>query len=240
MQANTRKLLFGIVLALTCAATCVAAPLPKDEKAFLAAMSLDEFKTVAYQDVAGARVDFDKFYDAVAAGKSFNMTKDLERSTATLTLTKKTTVKPDTSLVKRGDRLPEPSLRDLNGRAINLHARANRPLLMNFFFAACTPCIQETPTLNAFAKSHQDTDVIAVTFDDAADARKYVAKHGFAWPISAEAKAFIDKLGVKTYPTFAYVGKDGKLLGIAQSSQLPKQDDLTVADLETWIDKLAP
>jgi thiol-disulfide isomerase/thioredoxin len=237
------KINLALVATLLCTTASLAAA-PMDEQQFREMMGLEEYR-VSYRDDRGADVGFDKFQEGIKGGKGYTIIKDPEKSTAVFQVNNKprllvsSSVKaPDTVLVKRGERLPEASLRDLDGRVIGLHSRGSRPLLINFFFAACAPCITETPTLNTFAKQRKDIDVVAVTFDDPGTARKFVGRHGFEWPIVPDGQAFLDKLGIKSFPSFVYLGKDGKLLGISNGSEIGVKGVPTLAELDAWIGKL--
>jgi thiol-disulfide isomerase/thioredoxin len=237
------KISLALLAILLCTTASLAAP-PMDEQKFREMMGLEEYKA-SYRDVSGADVGYDKFQEALKDGTGYTIMKDSKKSTVVFQanneprlLVSSTVKAPDTVVVKRGEQLPEASLRDLDGRVVGLHSRGSRPLLINFFFAACAPCITETPTLNAFAKQRKDIDVVAVTFDDPATARKFGARHGFEWPIVADGQNFLDKLGIKSFPSFVYLGKDGKVLGISGGSDIGGRGIPTVAELDAWIGKL--
>ena len=238
------KIYLTLVATLLCATASVAAP-PMDEQKFREMMGLEEYKDVSYRDDGGAAIGFDKFQEGIKDGKNYLVRKNPAKSTAVVQIKDNlglsfvtTTLAPAAVLVKLGEQLPEASLRDLDGRVVGLHARGGRPLLMNFFFAACAPCITETPALNAFAKQRKDLEVVAVTFDDPATARKFVVKHGFEWRIVPDGQDFLDKMGINTFPSFAYLDKDGKVRGISRASDMGGKGDLTVAELDAWIRKL--
>jgi peroxiredoxin len=233
------KITLALIAILLCTTASLAAP-PMDEQKFREMMGLEEYQDVSFRDNSGADIGFDKFREGIKGGKGYSTMKNPAKSTAIVQIVDKPAPsRPDKILVKRGERMPEASLRDLDGGVVGLHSRGSRPLLINFFFAACAPCITETPALNAFARQRKDIDVVAITFDDPATARKYVVKHGFQWPIVPDGESFLDKVGIKTFPSFAYVGKDGKVLGISGASDIGEKGDLTVAKLDAWIGKLA-
>jgi hypothetical protein len=88
----------------------------------------------------------------------------------------------------------------------------------------------------AYVQKHPRQSVLAVTFDDAATARNFVAAHGFSWPVLVDGMAFHEAMGVNAYPTMALVGPDDRLLNMALSSKIEgKPDAMAVADLERWI-----
>jgi hypothetical protein len=59
----------------------------------------------------------------------------------------------------------------------------------------------------AYAKKHPRQSVLAVTFDDAATARYFVAAHGFSWPVLVDGMVLHAAVGVNAYPTMALLGR---------------------------------
>ena len=62
--------------------------------------------------------------------------------------------------------LPPFELRDLAGKRVNAASFKGKPTLINFYFAACVPCIREVEPLNRFAASRPGMNFLAMTFDD--------------------------------------------------------------------------
>lgn len=140
------------------------------------------------------------------------------------------------NMLKPGQPLPTFRLTDLDGHVIDNAALRGHVTLMNFFFATCAPCIQETPALTAYAKAHPQMHVLAVTFDDAKTGRDYVAAHHFSWPVLADGMDFIHAVGVNAYPQLALVGANGRLLDIRVSGSIHKGGGtVTPRDLDRWV-----
>lgn len=256
---ETRRMRGWLVLVVVALASAgFAAPAQKDGKGDTALDSLlkmegiDSSYAVTYRDVDGKAMTKADF---VAAVMQRHMTFDTEHDpsshTAGLRLNAvdavqsrelraqaaavgKTTAQNRT--LKLGQPLPAFRLADLDGREVDNAALRGHVTVMNFFFATCVPCIQETPALNAYAKAHPRMHVLAVTFDDAKASRDYVAARRFGWPVLADGMDFIQAMGVDTYPQLALVGADGRLLDIRLSSSIHQGGGtVTPQDLDRWV-----
>jgi len=139
-------------------------------------------------------------------------------------------------MIKPGKPLPPFRLATVGGGEVDNEALHGQPALINFFFAQCAGCVQETPALNAYASAHPHMRVLAVTFDDAATAAGYVKQRKFSWPVAYGGQAWLDTLGINTYPALALVGADGRLLDIRISADVPHGGDgITPQDVDRWV-----
>ena len=109
-----------------------------------------------------------------------------------------------------GKKLPEMILTDLNGNKISLNELNRKPTLINFWFTACAPCIDEMPVLNKiYEKYKDDYNFIAVTYEPKDKVEKFLKKHKYEFLQIVDAKKFTDKLGLKAYPVNLFLDKDG-------------------------------
>jgi thiol-disulfide isomerase/thioredoxin len=135
--------------------------------------------------------------------------------------------------------MPPFDLRDLAGRRVTSASLRGRPTLVNFYFAKCRPCILETEPLNQFAAARPHMNFLAVTFDEPAEAREFVARYGFRWRIVPDARDLIDRMRVKQYPMMALFDAQGRLLGTRKGGA---RDELEAANvqptLQRWMDGL--
>ena len=134
-------------------------------------------------------------------------------------------------------RLPTLDATTLDGRRVRSADLSSRPTLVSFFFATCVPCIREAPILTAFAARHPEFSVLAITPDPPDVARDYVARRRFSWPVVADARAFIAATGVRGYPTWLLVAKDGRILardtGLDEAAM--QEPAIGLAELERWV-----
>ena len=135
--------------------------------------------------------------------------------------------------------LPPFELRDLAGKPVNVASLRGKPTLINFYFAECVPCILEVGPLNRFAAGRPGMNFLAVTFDEAAVARAFVARYKFRWRVVPDAREFIDRVRVKQYPTMALFDENGRLLGTRRGGVRDELEAATVApQLARWVDGL--
>jgi cytochrome c biogenesis protein CcmG/thiol:disulfide interchange protein DsbE len=75
---------------------------------------------------------------------------------------------------------------DLSGRPLRLDQFRGRVVLLNFWATWCGPCIEEIPTFSRWQRHFGDggLQIIGVSMDDdEGDVKRFVAKHGVAYPI---------------------------------------------------------
>jgi hypothetical protein len=101
------------------------------------------------------------------------------------------------------------------------------------------PCIREIGPLNGFAADRPGMHFLAVTFDEAAVARAFVARYKFRWRVVPDAREFIDRMRVKQYPLMALFDENGRLLGTRGGGVRDELEAVTVApQLARWVDGL--
>ena len=109
--------------------------------------------------------------------------------------------------------LPALDARDLTGRPVRSVYHGGKHTLLSFYFSSCVPCIQEVPALNAYREAHPELNYLAVTFDPAFDARRFVSERKLNWPVVADAGRFLRAAGVRSFPAYMLVAPDGRILG---------------------------
>jgi len=124
------------------------------------------------------------------------------------------------TVAHRGERIPQLTLRDLDGDAVPFPGRhAGRPMLVNLWASWCGPCIEEMPELQRFAGS-QDADgvqVVGIALDDADAVREFLRRVPVDYPILLDAAGPADA-GVRlgnprgVLPYSILVSSDGRLL----------------------------
>lgn len=141
--------------------------------------------------------------------------------------------------IKVGDAFPVFSLKTADGKLVTEDVFQGKLTLLNFYFSKCEPCIKETPDLNRFAKNNPQVQTLAITFDSAKQAQDYVAQHQFAWPILVDGSKLIHTdIGLMSYPSFALVDGQGKVLGLGDIIELGIIDHNAEPALVAWIAKL--
>jgi thiol-disulfide isomerase/thioredoxin len=83
---------------------------------------------------------------------------------------------------------PAFALRTTTGTSVGNAALRGKPTLINFFYSDCAPCIAELPTLNAWARQHPETRVLAATSTARPSRRRVRGETQFDWPISSRRR----------------------------------------------------
>ena len=204
---------------------------------FVEQLGLSKYKTVAFRDETGTDISFETFQATTRTGRSFSIMKDSDSSEAILQI-EKANSRPQISssaepriAISQGAIAPVIETRDLNGVPVTY---SDKPTLLSFFFSECGPCIKEIPKVNALARDNPHVQFVSITFDSQTSARDFVSKYGLKTRVVADEQTFIDDMGVKAYPFYALISKDGRLLGTQPSATL--QIEAGEVLLKKWID----
>jgi len=216
-----------------------AARPPFSESDFRATLGVADGVQVSYRGVDCQPLAFDEFTQAMG---ETGVKSDVERSvdgTAITVTVRRRGGNVCSSPYPPVAELPSFELRDLAGKPLNAAGLRGKPTLINFYFAECVPCILEVGPLNRYAASRPDMNFLAVTFDDAAVARAFVARYKFRWRVVPDAREFIDRVRVKQYPMMALFDENGRLLGTRRGGVRDELEAATVApQLGRWVDGL--
>lgn len=245
-------LVMAFVPALACAATVQPATAPASASTAQTASVLEFLKqnaqhfkgyTRVYHDAHGKVIDRSTFVRRAGAGQQYNAMHDTDKHLAVYTLLPPGDM-PKTDLtggikVKPGHPLPSFRERTVDGHTLTEASLRGKPTLINFYFSDCVPCIAEVTDLNAYARQHPRIRVLAVTFDDAATARRFVARHHFAWPVVYGAMPLIKRIGVRTFPLMVLLDARGQLvqarISPALKSKGNQSDAPTAGDINRWV-----
>ena len=115
-----------------------------------------------------------------------------------------------------GDRAPDFSLKDLDGKTVKPGDFAGKGVLISFNTTWCPHCRMAIPGLNAIAAARKDQGFVLLSIYIQESAKKvsaFAAKHGIAYRVlldesGATAKAY----GVRGIPSKTLIGKDGTIV----------------------------
>ena len=146
---------------------------------------------------------------------------------------------PTGLLVQRTQPFPNFSLPNATGGMLTSVSLKGKPTLISFFTEACAPCLHEIPALNTFRSSRHDLNVVAISPDSIDDVRTYPEKYKIELPIAGDGdKLLFEVIGIKAFPTFAVLDKNGNLLGMTYGNQLGEDKYASVVGLNRWVDQL--
>lgn len=113
--------------------------------------------------------------------------------------------------------MPDATLRDMDGRDLQLSSLFGKVIYIDMWATWCGPCVQEIPYLEALVDRFKDNDdivFISVSVDDTAEPwLEKVAADKPSWPqywlAPKPSRDFCGKLNISTIPRFIIVGREG-------------------------------
>jgi peroxiredoxin len=103
------------------------------------------------------------------------------------------------------------NLTDLHGRQWSLKSLRGKVVVVNFWYTACPPCLEEMPQLNEVTKMYTPDKVVflALTFDDVQKVQAFIKIHEFSYTILPGSKAIDQQYKVSGWPTSLVINKKG-------------------------------
>ena len=138
-----------------------------------------------------------------------------------------------------GSKFPADQLERLEGGSTTIKKYAGKPILINFWFTSCPPCIEELPALNRLkAKYKGKVNFISITFNDKQKVEKLFKKRQFDFDNYVNARKLIDKFGVDTYPLSFFVDKKGIIKSISGPIPVNNKGENDEAFFEPMLQKM--
>lgn len=111
-----------------------------------------------------------------------------------------------------GQQLPAFSLKDLAGNEVSVESLKGKPVVINFWFTSCAPCISEMRALNVLREKYKNSDVVflAITFDKKVAVLNFLKKHFFNFTIIPDATSYCYHM-TSIYPITLFVDRDGMI-----------------------------
>jgi thiol-disulfide isomerase/thioredoxin len=234
-----RGMRLALIVCILVSAYAAAAPAKYAESDFRATLGVADAVRLSYRGLDCNPLTFDEFAQAMGqTGVRSDVDRAIDGTEVTVTV-RRNGGRVCSSPYPPVAEMPDFELRDLAGKRVNAAGLKGKPTLINFYFAECVPCILEVGPLNRFAADRPGMNYLAVTFDEAAVARAFVARHKFRWRVVPDARDFIDRVRVKQYPTMALFDENGRLLGTRLGGVRDELEAATVApQLARWVDGL--
>ena len=109
-----------------------------------------------------------------------------------------------------GQPLPYFNFKDINGNTISLQKLKGKPIVINFWFTACEPCIEEMPSLNQLKEKYKNSDVVflSMTFESRKSVTDFLENHSFYFTAIPDANAYCKNITV-AYPLTLFVNRNG-------------------------------
>ena len=110
----------------------------------------------------------------------------------------------------RDKKLPSFKLVRVDGKEFDFEGLVGQPTIVNFWFTACAPCLEEIPMLNRIQKSYSQTvNFIAITYQDSTEISSFLEKKPFHFTQLVDAQDYWDQLGIKTAPHTLVTDRNG-------------------------------
>lgn len=112
-----------------------------------------------------------------------------------------------------GDRVPDWTLTDINGRTHTFSSYKGRVVVLDFWATWCPPCMAVSPHMQAIQKKYVDRGVavLAVHYDNEGEPKRYMKQHRYTFTALEDGYEVARKLGVSKIPTIMVVGPDGRV-----------------------------
>lgn len=109
-----------------------------------------------------------------------------------------------------GSPLPDFNFKDINGNTVSLEGLKGKPIVINFWFTACVPCIEEMPALNQLKEKYKNSDVVflSITFENKKSVTEFLKNHPFNFTPIPGAQEYCDNL-VMIFPLTLFINRQG-------------------------------
>jgi peroxiredoxin len=124
-----------------------------------------------------------------------------------------------------GDRLPDVGLTNSVGLEIRTSSLIGQPLVVNLWYSTCIPCKRE---LGEFATVHRELGdrvrfVGINPFDSVDVMERFAGDRGVGYELLRdEASAFVDAVGVVSFPVTLFVDADGAI--VAHTGEIDRDE----------------
>lgn len=116
--------------------------------------------------------------------------------------------------VEIGDKAPDFSLADINGKVVSLSEYNGKVVILNFFASWCSPCRREVPDFIELEKAYasKGAAIIGVALVRLSDAKEFAGKMGINYPVLVDDGKVSDLYGpIRSIPVTFIIGKNGKI-----------------------------
>ena len=133
-----------------------------------------------------------------------------------------------------GFEMPNVTVTRLDSSAIDLTALRGKPVVINWWHTACSPCIAEMPELNELVEKYEGRHVefLAIADNEIAELPPFLEKHPFTYDIAVANDEVVRTFGT-AYPRHVIVNGEGKVVLdlIGLSSNTVDQIDTVIGSL---------
>lgn len=136
---------------------------------------------------------------------------------------------PKALRLKEGDALGAFTATDMTGKVWTERDFIGRPLVLNFWYTGCGPCIKEMPELSSWMDICPDARYLAVTWNSAAQIKPIVERRHFRFTQIVNDSLLFRKFGIEQTPTTVIVNGEGRIHKIVVGTNQQKREALLSA-----------
>lgn len=128
-----------------------------------------------------------------------------------------------------GKKAPHFKLKTLEGGSIHTPEDfKGQVLLLDFWASWCPPCKVSLPELQRMDEAYKGLKVVTINIDDdAANAKKFMKKHGLSMTtLFDEKKEVVEAYGVEAMPTAVIIDKKGVVRKVMSGYTIKKKEEL--------------
>ena len=119
-------------------------------------------------------------------------------------------------VVRAGDQAPHFSMRADNGLTVTPTEFGGKVLIVNFWATWCPPCVEETPSMVAFANQYRDKGVVVFGISVDKSQKNYdnfIRRFGITFLTSRDPESKVsDLFGTYVYPETYVINREGKVV----------------------------
>ncbi len=136
------------------------------------------------------------------------------------------TISKSEPLVKAGDRFPEFSATDINGKTWTNADVEGKVMVLNLWFTGCGPCRAEMPELSEWKNEMPEVMFFSSTYESPEIARQVLDKGTFNWIALVNDTQFKKFIGSNGYPLTIVVDKNGTIAKVEYGTSPEQREEL--------------
>jgi len=135
--------------------------------------------------------------------------------------------------------MPNDSFINMEGKKKKIADYKDKPVVINFWYLHCPPCINEIPSFNGLSKKYgTKINILAISQDKKEAIKTFLTKHIFKAEIVSDAEGFINKYNLGSgYPFTLLLNKAGEIIFVkSEGGETPESQMDLYKELSPLID----
>ncbi|MCK5857423.1 MAG: TlpA family protein disulfide reductase [Bacteroidales bacterium] len=140
-------------------------------------------------------------------------------------------------MLKPGEIAPPFALKNTINETISLSDYRGKLILLDFWYAACKPCIKASVGLENLHQKYAKRGLVVLgmnTMDSAAKIKRHNKKHKVSYPSVMCTRAMKTTYKVRSFPSFYLIDENGKIVFSSSGYYIGLDKDLEMAVLQAF------